>query len=85
MILLKVRRVPTFAALAAAVGKQLDETSNKVPERLRLLHMVEFFDSKDNYFNVVNYELTELINNNFEGVRDVVRTDISGYKNKRAF
>lgn len=75
-------KASTFATLASVIGGQLKDTPNKVPERLRLF-VVEFFDSKENYHS--NYgikwsHLREQINNNFEGIRGVLRTDISGYK-----
>lgn len=72
----------SFVTFASVIGKQLDETTNKVPERLRLF-VVEFFDSNENYFT--NYgikwsDLREQINNNFEGIRGVLRIDINNYK-----
>lgn len=74
----------TFGILAAVIAKQLNDSPNKVPERLRLF-VIEFFDSNDNYFT--NYgikwsDLRELINRNFDGdfLFKVVRTDIKNYK-----
>lgn len=74
----------TFGVLAAVIAKQLNDSPNKVPERLRLF-VIEFFDSKDNYFT--NYgikwsDLRELINRNFDKdfLIKVLRTDINNYK-----
>jgi len=72
----------TFVALASVIDKQLEDTPNKVPDRLRWF-VVEFYDSKENYYS--NYgikwsDLREQIDNSFTGIGEVLYTDISGYK-----
>ena len=74
----------TLGTLSAVISKELNESPNKTPERLRLF-VIEFFDSNDNYFTNLGVEwpkLRDLISKDFgaDDLRRVVRVDVTGYK-----
>ena len=74
----------TLGILSAVISKELNESPNKTPERLRLF-VIEFFDSNDNYFTNLGGEwskLRDLISKDFgaDDLRRVVRIDVTGYK-----